>query len=352
MANWFDDNEDEKPNSIAADAQKGYNEFLKDKNVILLVKAGSESLGLQLNDSDRDEVGVFVEDMPQIVGFNPVDTLEYRSAVVRTGINNVKSEPGDIDLTLYSLRKFIQLALGGNPNLLNVLYAPANNCLIQTETGKLLQVMRNAIVSKKAGKAYLGYLRSQKNRLLGNIGQKRVNRPDLQAQYSFDTKYAMHLMRLGLHGIELMQTGGISIPMQEDHRSYLRSIRYGEETLNHIVSNCTTYERQLEEYLDGVRNTPLPKEPNYKVVEEWLLDTLYANWRKQREGKTTPQQQGIATNLEWQNAVAVKANRQEIEGAVRFEPVAINEEVNAAVPDPFLGHGWEPDYDDNPFGDD
>ena len=53
---------------------------------------------------------------------------------------------------------------------------------------KVVQV----ILSKRAGRGYHGYLRGQKERLLGTRGQKRVNRPELVDAHGFDTKYAMH----------------------------------------------------------------------------------------------------------------------------------------------------------------
>jgi len=60
--------------------------------------------------------------------------------------------------------------------------------------GAATATARPAIVSKRAGRGYLGYLRGQKERLLGTRGQKRVNRPELVEAHGFDTKYAMHAL--------------------------------------------------------------------------------------------------------------------------------------------------------------
>ena len=65
-----------------------------------------------------------------------------------------------------------------------------------------------ALLSRLAGRGYLGYLHGQKERLLGARGQKRVNRPELVEAHGYDTKYAMHAARLGYQGARAARDGG------------------------------------------------------------------------------------------------------------------------------------------------
>ena len=46
-----------------------------------------------------------------------------------------------------------------------------------------------------------------------------TNRPELVAAHGYDTKYAMHALRLGLQGIELLTTGSHHAARPEPHRS-------------------------------------------------------------------------------------------------------------------------------------
>ena len=55
--------------------------------------------------------------------------------------------------------------------------------------------------------------------MTGERGQKNVNRPELVEKYGFDTKHAGHMVGLGFQGIEHLETGYITLPMPEDHRS-------------------------------------------------------------------------------------------------------------------------------------
>jgi hypothetical protein len=49
----------------------------------------------------------------------------------------------------------------------------------------------------------------------------------------------MHALPLRLHGIELLTSGRITLPVPETHRSYLRAMRRGEIPLPEVVSAVT-----------------------------------------------------------------------------------------------------------------
>jgi hypothetical protein len=69
---------------------------------------------------DHDEMGVFVEPPERVLGLvGPVPHY-----VFRTQPEGARSGPGDVDLVLYSLRKYLRLATKGNPTALLPLYAP------------------------------------------------------------------------------------------------------------------------------------------------------------------------------------------------------------------------------------
>src|SRR5207248_10884604 len=155
---------------------------------------------------DRDEMAVFVEPPEYLIGHRRARGIRgglygFEHFVERTQPEGVRSGPGDLDLVAYSLRKYVRLALKGHPTVLLLLFVPDELTLVETELGRRLRSLRPAMVSKRAGRGYLGYLRGQKERLLGTRGQKRVNRPELGEAHGFDRKYAMHALRLGYQGL-------------------------------------------------------------------------------------------------------------------------------------------------------
>jgi hypothetical protein len=94
--------------------------------------------------------------------------------------------------------------------------------------------------------------------------------------YGFDTKYAMHMLRLGFQGVELLTTGRLSLPMREPARSFLVDVRRGKVSEQDCLTRAGELERELA---DLETASPLPEAPDETRVEEWVLDTYRRTWR-------------------------------------------------------------------------
>lgn len=80
---------------------------MAERTTILLAPVGSTIHGLHLaGTDDRDEMGVCLEDVEAVVGFSPFEQYIFRTAAEREHKHDAKSQPGDLDLTIYSLRKY------------------------------------------------------------------------------------------------------------------------------------------------------------------------------------------------------------------------------------------------------
>jgi predicted nucleotidyltransferase len=237
-------------------------------NTILQATVGSEMFGLNISSSDRDEMGVCIEDLQAFVGFS-----EFEQYVLEANKGH------ELDLTIYSLKKYLRLCLKGNPTVLTLLFVPQERCLVNTYLGAELQGLAPKMWSKAAGRAFLGYLTAQRMRLLGERGGKDVNRPELVEKYGFDTKYAMHMLRLGFQGIEFMETGRMTLPMQERERAFLMNVRLGKVSLQECLTKCGELERSLKDLLDS---NFIPEQGDQKSVEDWMLDVYYHQWKGHR----------------------------------------------------------------------
>lgn len=86
-----------------------------ERGEIIRVLVGSTTHGLALEGKDdRDEMGVTIEPIREGMGLfavGPVAHFIYRSAAEREGKNDAPSQPGDLDLTIYTLRKFLHLVV-------------------------------------------------------------------------------------------------------------------------------------------------------------------------------------------------------------------------------------------------
>jgi hypothetical protein len=235
---------------------------------------------------DRDEMGICLEPAELVTGLArvprgtdddgwiPFEQYERHTVWDEPGGLSNRSGAGDLDVVIYSARKWCRLALDGNPTVLLVLFVPDDEVLWRNEAGAELVDNAHRFVSKRAGARFLGYLQSQKAAMTGEVGA-HTNRPELVAVHGYDTKYAMHALRLGMQGVELLTTGRISLPVPEPDRSYLRSIRRGEVELAEVVESVERAEQRLIELAD---NATVPDEPDRSWVDDWLHRSHLAYW--------------------------------------------------------------------------
>src|SRR5258708_7777734 len=177
------------------------------------VGSGAHGIAVQGTD-DHDEMGICIEPIELVVGLQTFEQHIYRSAEERArhapeadqryAGKTPPSQPGDLDLVVYSLRKFVKLAAAGNPSILVLLFAPPQHISFW---GEELLRQREMFASREAGKRFLGYLMAQRERMLGTRGQMRVTRTELVEKFGYDTKYAAHAVRLGYQGIEYLNHG-------------------------------------------------------------------------------------------------------------------------------------------------
>jgi len=239
---------------------------------ILEVVVGSTVHGTAVEDGleDLDLMAVLLEDQKTLAGFNSTDTWTSRSKPM-----GVRSEAGDVDWVGYGLRKYLRLALKGNPTVLLALFVPEMNVRVVTPEGEALRSLAPAIVSKAAYDPFRGYMRQQHERLLGSRGQKNVTRPELVEAYGYDTKYAAHVVRLGLQGEELLRTGRISLPMPEADRALTLKVRTGRFSLAEVSELISEAEHRLG---DAFATSPLPEQPDISNVEQWMLTVYLGHW--------------------------------------------------------------------------
>lgn len=237
-------------------------------NCILRGVVGSTVHGTNIEGTDdRDEMGVCIEPPDYVIGLKT-----FEQYIQRDQPEGVRSKPGDLDLTIYSLRKWVKLALKGNPSVLLLLYTP--QLVLNSTFGQSLRDLAPSFASKRSAKPFLGFVRQQTLKLNGDIGQLRVNRPELVEAYGYDTKYAGHIIRLGYQGIEYLSTGELSLPMQDAERNEVLDIRLGKWSLEQVLRRSDELVREIENL---EIHSPLPAEPETEWVEEWLIEA-YRNW--------------------------------------------------------------------------
>jgi len=109
-------------------------------------------------------------------------------------------------------------------------------------------------------------------------GRHAKPRAALVEQFGYDTKYAMHLLRLGHQGVEFLETGGLTLPMPEPTRSHLMDVRQGKVSEQEVLTEGGELEQRLTDLLD---HSPLSPEPDWRAIDN-LVISLYEQWWERR----------------------------------------------------------------------
>jgi predicted nucleotidyltransferase len=214
--------------------------------ILLAGIVGSTAYGLATPDSDVDRLGVFAAPTNALLGLRVP-----RESIVST----------DPDRTLHEARKWCNLALAGNPTVMELVWLPDDLYETRTPFGDELIGIRTAFPSApRVRDAYLGYATQQFRKL--------ENRGD--GSFSADTcrrtaKHARHLARLVHQGRELYATGRLRICLDDPQWYH----RFGDRVAAGDVESARRLLAETETDFDRLR-TPLPDRPDEDTVDAWL----------------------------------------------------------------------------------
>ena len=293
---------------------------------ILKVRVGSHLYGTNTPTSDEDFVGIFVPPARNLIGLGRMEQID--ASVVSKGPDG-KNTADAVDCTYYTLEKFARLALDGNPNIVEILFANSENMMKWAGEGAELLRMKKHFLSKLIKHRFLGYAFSQKHKMVIKLENYEVlyeaqrylentdrsylvevveidhhplfhkkkdhvtvgdinipltstvkkakafvdnrlgqfgSRQQLVTKFGYDTKFASHLIRLIVEGIELLKTGDLKFPLQDV--KLLKSIRNGECSMQNVLKMAERYEAEIEEWYE---KTELPDRPNFDAVEKFVM---------------------------------------------------------------------------------
>src|SRR5579885_3284370 len=94
--------------------------FRHASDIVHLFVGGSQLHGAKVSETDDlDIYGVFIEPPERVLGLDRLDHFVWSTAG-----DDRRNGPDDVDVTLYSLRKWATLAAKGNATTLHFLFAP------------------------------------------------------------------------------------------------------------------------------------------------------------------------------------------------------------------------------------
>lgn len=137
-------------------------QFPHPDSLIHLFVGGSELHGAKVkNTDDLDIYGIYLEPPELVLGLDKQDFYVWSTAG-----DERRNGPDDIDVCLYSLRKWAGLAAKGNPTALHFLFS--QNYAPQPEPWEEILKHRNVFLSRQASTQFGGFAEAQLRRLQGN----------------------------------------------------------------------------------------------------------------------------------------------------------------------------------------
>lgn len=235
---------------------------------VLIGYRGSIAHGTYVPNSDPnsiDDKDVMAFAVPEIEHY--LGLSEYGSR----GTVEIGKGTEEWDVVVYELRKAVRLLLGGNPNVLSLLWLPENLFLYRSAMGQWLIENREAFVGKHVYRSYVGYAVSQMRKMeqgvyRGFMGDKRKG---LVEKFGYDTKNAAHLVRLLRQGIEFLTDGELYV--QRHDAPELIAIKNGEWPLTRVKSEA---ERLFATAEQAYVTSKLPPRPDRARAEELCVEIV------------------------------------------------------------------------------
>jgi len=150
----------------------------------------------------------------------------------------------------------------GNLNVLN------SDERLSHDNVPLILVKWNKEEYKLAKEKHINYWNWKNNR--------NETRSELEEHFGYDTKHAMHLVRLMRMGREILKTGEVVVKRPDADE--LLSIRSGAWTYQQVLDFAESMDKEIREEL--YHKTSLPKYPNLKRAAEITITALNMMWEK------------------------------------------------------------------------
>lgn len=261
-----------------------YSKILSEKNLITPPKwlpdntmfegmTGSIAYAASDDASDMDIVGFCIPPkeiiFPHLTGeINGFGTQQPRFDVFQQHHIELKEHRKEIDLTIYNIVKFFQLAMENNPNMVDVMFLPRRCVLHSTPIYEHVRENRKLFLHKGSWSKFRGYAYSQLSKIKNGVNRSNPKRQESIEKYGFDVKFAYHIVRLVLEVEQILVHHDLDL---ECNGAVLRSIRNGEWSLQKIEEWFANKEKALEEVY---HNSSLQYSPNESIIKKVLMESL------------------------------------------------------------------------------
>lgn len=222
--------------------------FLEKNNLILLrLYRGSYVYGTYMEGiSDKDESGIFMSPIQDLFGLNYTEQIN----------------DGKNDIVFYELKRFLELLVTNNPNVLELLYTPEKFYIYKNPVIDILLENKDKFLTKICKNSFSGYAMSQIKKAKGldkkmNWEKEEVVRKNvLDFCYVVDNYKTVNLnIWLEQRGLKQEYCGLVNLPHIKDAYAVFYDFKKHESEFGNLSLNLPLSFKELQKsFLSSVDN--------------------------------------------------------------------------------------------------
>ena len=234
---------------------------LPGEGLIYATVGGSRAYGVVTPDSDTDIYGVCIPTIDQVFP-HMQGVVPYFGQQVKPWLH-WQYQGQNLDISVYSLVRFFDLAMKGNPNIIELLFTSPDLVMHNTVLGDMLVGSRDLFLTNNIIPRFLGFYYSQRNKLFeAPMGTEKAG---LIEKYGYDSKAAYHSMRLLLELEQLLETGDMSLALYGDLLTGIRFGGFSPEDVKEMLA------LKAERVANKKEHSVLRDTPNEEYTKQCLL---------------------------------------------------------------------------------
>lgn len=253
-------------------------------STIFLALAGSRAQGTAGEHADVDVRGVCVVPLARRLALFTPAFEQYEGpldagllALVQRPLPDVSAE-----CVVFDVAKLVRLCAAANPSALELLFTDPEDVLFATPAWSPLHDARAMFLTRRIEQTFHGYAAAQLRRIEAHRARlldgtfeppagRNPARAALERAHGYDTKHAMHLVRLMRMGIEALEEGELRV--RRGDAEELRAIREGALDHEAFVALATSL---FERMASAAATTSLPAEVDYAVADALARELMLA----------------------------------------------------------------------------
>lgn len=265
------------------------------ERTILLTVAGSRAYGTNTDTSDLDVKGVCVPPKAYYLGTRRFEQADKADTICKAfhsalspDLNAVATAQG-MEGTVYEVRKFLDLAAGANPNILDVLFCRDEDVILSSRFGDALRCDRQRFLTKKCLHTFFGYAKAQLDRI--ETHRKYLLDPPMHAptraefglpdRHEFPQDQVMTAMALIKQKVDSWNIDFVDIDeatkifVQDQISKMLTEMHLGSDQRFQLAGKLLGYDTNFMQFIHQQRQYD-------QAVKRWQA---YQTWQKERNAE-------------------------------------------------------------------